>query len=349
MDDISPKISIIVPVYNVEQYLTKCIESILAQNFTNFELLLINDGSMDASGEICDDYAQKDDRVKVYHKENGGVSSARNLGIEQSLGEYICFVDSDDWLEQEYIDAFFLDNIGDRKTLIIQDLLYDTIKGSSKRYYLKKEFLKTNQFLSAYTEYKILNYPSPYCKLYNAEIIKSNQIVFNINIHFAEDLLFFLNYIQYIDSVRFIDKAYYHYVDHNQNSLSKNYYSSENEYYIFSLIKYNLNVLSIRHKINIGIISSSQTYLETHLMRSITSLYRPKFRKKRNDRLFLLKEWASAENIKILSTYSGKYSIKSTLFPIFLLQKKHLILFDLFMNLMFTIRYRHERLWKKLV
>ena len=90
-------ISIIVPVYNVEKYLQRCIESILTQTETDFELLLIDDGSKDKSGLICDEYAQKDKRVNVIHKENGGVSSARNLGIEKANGEWMCFIDADDF------------------------------------------------------------------------------------------------------------------------------------------------------------------------------------------------------------------------------------------------------------
>ena len=94
----SPKVSIIVPVYNVEKYLHRCVDSILLQTFTDFELLLIDDGSTDKSVDICDKYALKDSRIRVFHKKNGGVSSARNLGIKKSNGVYILFVDSDDYL-----------------------------------------------------------------------------------------------------------------------------------------------------------------------------------------------------------------------------------------------------------
>lgn len=92
----APKISIIIPVYNVEQYLPHCIESILIQSFTDYELLLINDGSTDNSGSICDGYADRDSRVRVFHKKNGGVSSARNVGLDEATGEYVFFADADD-------------------------------------------------------------------------------------------------------------------------------------------------------------------------------------------------------------------------------------------------------------
>lgn len=97
---ISPVLSVIVPVYNVEEYLSRCIDSILSQTFTDFELILVDDGSQDRSGEICDEYAQKDSRVKVVHKTNGGQSSARNRGLDLAQGTYIAFVDSDDYISR---------------------------------------------------------------------------------------------------------------------------------------------------------------------------------------------------------------------------------------------------------
>lgn len=96
-------ISVIVPVYKVEKFLPQCIESLLGQTFSDFELILVDDGSPDNSGALCDTYAQKDSRIRVIHKENGGVSSARNAGLDAAKGEYICFADSDDWVEPEFL------------------------------------------------------------------------------------------------------------------------------------------------------------------------------------------------------------------------------------------------------
>ena len=102
-----PVVSIIVPVYNTEKFLHRCIDSILTQTYTDFELLLIDDGSKDSSGTICDEYAAKDVRVRVFHKENGGVSSARNMGLDNARGEWITFVDSDDWIDDNYLEALY--------------------------------------------------------------------------------------------------------------------------------------------------------------------------------------------------------------------------------------------------
>lgn len=102
-----PLISVIVPVYNVEEYLNKCVDSIINQTYKNIEILLIDDGSTDTSGAICDDYSQRYDNVKTYHKKNGGLSSARNFGIERASGEYLGFVDSDDYIHKEMYERLY--------------------------------------------------------------------------------------------------------------------------------------------------------------------------------------------------------------------------------------------------
>ena len=102
-----PLISVIVPVYNVEQYLRKCLDSVISQTYTNLEIILVDDGSTDLGGKICDDYASKDDRITVIHKVNGGLGFARNTGLEMCHGEYIMFVDSDDWLSVDAVRVLY--------------------------------------------------------------------------------------------------------------------------------------------------------------------------------------------------------------------------------------------------
>ncbi|MDN5479512.1 MAG: glycosyltransferase, partial [Chryseobacterium sp.] len=102
-----PKVSVIVPVYNVEKLLERCLNSVLNQSFQDFELLLIDDGSKDSSGQICDNYAKKDQRVRVWHIPNGGQSAARNLGIDNVYGTYIAFIDSDDFVELDYLEQLY--------------------------------------------------------------------------------------------------------------------------------------------------------------------------------------------------------------------------------------------------
>ncbi len=114
-----PLISIIVPIYNVEKYLSRCINSVLSQTITDFELLLIDDGSTDKSGDICDSYAQKDSRIKVFHKENGGVSAARNYGLDNARGEWIAFVDADDWIDKNMYHQMYNKAISSRADIVL--------------------------------------------------------------------------------------------------------------------------------------------------------------------------------------------------------------------------------------
>ena len=100
-------ISVIVPVFNVEKYICECIDSILAQTYSSFELILVDDGSEDRCGTICDEYKERDSRIRVFHKENGGLSSARNIGIDEAKGEFICFVDSDDSIRKDYLEILY--------------------------------------------------------------------------------------------------------------------------------------------------------------------------------------------------------------------------------------------------
>lgn len=100
----NPLISLIIPVYNVEKYLNKCMESVLAQTYDNFEVLLVDDGSTDSSGKMCDEYAKRDARIFVFHKENGGLSDARNYGVERASADWVSFIDSDDWVTEDYLE-----------------------------------------------------------------------------------------------------------------------------------------------------------------------------------------------------------------------------------------------------
>lgn len=203
----SPKISVIVPVYNVEKYLPRCIDSILSQTFTDFELILIDDGSPDNSGKICDEYAEKDSRVRVFHKPNGGVSSARNLGLDKASGEWITFIDSDDYIEQDFLDI----PSGVAEDLLLQN--YKFIKnGECKKYVNPKFVTPTNEVQ------KIINrnidkliFRVPWAKFFRRKIIIDNRISFIEGIKVGEDTIFVLDYLCFTKGICFLSNAYYVY------------------------------------------------------------------------------------------------------------------------------------------
>lgn len=217
------KISIIVPVYNVDKYLGECIESIINQTYNNIELILVNDGSEDKSKEICFKYMKNDSRIKYFFQKNKGVSSARNLGIEHSLGKYILFVDADDYLEKNAL-LVMLKNINDLDLLCF---------GYNEVYLNKTVSVNLEKKLNNLTEIetKILSDNKIggflWNKLFLTKIIKKNNLKFNEKIHFCEDLLFVTEYIKHCKKMRYVNICLYNY-RMRMSSASGHYYNKKN-------------------------------------------------------------------------------------------------------------------------
>lgn len=205
----NPKISIIVPVYNVEQYLPRCIDSILNQSFADFELLLIDDGSKDKSGAICDEYTAKDSRIRVFHKENGGVSSARNLGLDNSKGDYITFVDADDYLLPNTIKSKTID--GNYDLILLRRI--------PKSYFTH---YKRNLECSKISGYKIINafYYEIWGRIYRKNII--DNIRFKTSLAIGEDLEFVIKVLDNVKSLKISVETGGYYYYNNENSVMHN-------------------------------------------------------------------------------------------------------------------------------
>lgn len=200
------KISVIIPVYNAEDHLEECIQSVLNQNFPDFELLLINDGSTDNSGAICDKYSAKDKRVKVFHQENEGVSTARNLGIEKAIGEWITFIDSDDYIFENYFNP--IKEYSDQD-LILVNLNIEKESEEEKVLSFENQKYELNEFLKRYHLYP--HFPGPCGKFFKTSIIKNNQLRFNKKMDFGEDALFNLQYIFKCNKIASTNSSTYFY------------------------------------------------------------------------------------------------------------------------------------------
>ena len=215
----TPKISVIVPVYNVEQYLPRCIDSILDQTFTDFELLLIDDGSKDKSGEICDNYAKKDSRIRVFHKENGGVSSARNLGLYNAKGKYIAFIDADDWVENEYLRIMYKHGEEECADIISSDFFLDNTEIQSL--YIKQDYNNNRiNIIRDLLQNKLGGYL--WNKLVKRELYITNKFYFPEDIGIWEDLLILIQLFLAATQTYYLPNAYYHYVRYNTSSAMSN-------------------------------------------------------------------------------------------------------------------------------
>lgn len=213
-----PLVSVIVPVYKAEAYLHKCVDSLLAQTMTDFEVLLIDDGSPDRSGAICDEYAAKDSRIRVFHKENGGVASARQVGIENVRGEYTIHADPDDWVEPTMLEELYAKAKKDDADMVICDYYVYTRNNISYNSQSVKDLSASNIIVSLF--YGIL-YGSLCNKLVNTKCFKNYNIIFDKSVSVGEDLLFCLNLLKTsIYKVSYLSKAYYYYdIQVNKNSL----------------------------------------------------------------------------------------------------------------------------------
>lgn len=187
------KISVVVPIYNVEKYLDKCIESILGQTFSDFELILVDDGSPDRCPQMCDDWAEKDERIRVIHKENGGVVDARNRGIAQAIGEYTAFVDSDDWVEPEFLQTLYCEITKQNADMV--QCAYQRVSPGEVRTFsgepitLDREKIETLLLPEiAADKLKLLN--NSLCnKLYRTELLKKTIYLLDKRILMGEDFL----------------------------------------------------------------------------------------------------------------------------------------------------------------
>ncbi len=214
-------ISVIVPVYKVERFLPKCIESILAQRNGNFELLLIDDGSPDNSGKICDEYAAKDPRIKVFHTPNGGVSAARNVGLDNATGDWLSFVDSDDWVDPQYLDLpeelLTSDVIQKPYNIYLED---DTLAvvADIKSSYTLNSFEQIAHFFVKYRSNALWD------KLISRRVVADRR--FDTSLSVGEDFLFFLSCLSDIKSYSFSTRGAYNYL-RRQGSVMSEVSSSE--------------------------------------------------------------------------------------------------------------------------
>lgn len=239
-----PLISVIVPVYNVEPYLTQCINSILKQKYKNFELLLVDDGSKDGSGDICDSYLKQDRRVRVFHKANGGVSSARNLGLNNADGKWVAFVDSDDIVTPDYLsDLYRYVNGRDDVDLVIEkfSVFQDGSEVSPERLKLHSTNLEeyvTADFRSLVVDNDLVINCQSFSKLFKLRIIRDNALRFPTVLSFAEDYYFVFNYLMHVgNKVVCADAANYFYRNRTGSLVKVGFGDFKKGYQNYVLIK----------------------------------------------------------------------------------------------------------------
>lgn len=226
------RITVIIPVYNIEKYLQQCVESVLNQTFSDLEIILVNDGSTDSSAEICDAISQKDQRIIVIHQKNAGVSAARNAGIRKASGDYLTFVDSDDWIEKEmYKTMLETAQANDAPDVVMCDFM--TVSGQEKikigsqlrtGTYHKKEIIKEIYPTLLVTEdFGRIPIVSTWNCLFRTELIKKYALFFDEELRYSEDYLFMAAVMTNTESYYYLKDFYFYNYRQIEDSRSKKY------------------------------------------------------------------------------------------------------------------------------
>lgn len=220
-----PSVSIIVPVYNAEKTIERCVNSILNQTYKDFELLLLDDGSTDGSGMICDDYAKRDGRVRVCHKENSGVSDTRNQGIDMAEGEYLQFVDSDDWIIPEATGFFFRAAAEHGCDMVIGDFYRVIGERVAQKGTIEKDGILERKDYAA----RMMRKPADFYygvlwnKFYRSSIIREHQIKMDRTVSWCEDFLFNMEYVRHINTIYVLKVPMYYYVKTRDSLVSQGF------------------------------------------------------------------------------------------------------------------------------
>lgn len=211
------RVAIIIPVYNSEEYLPKCIESVKSQTYTNWELILVDDGSTDASGKICDQYQSTDKRIKVIHQANGGQTAARKSGIKEAESELVIFIDSDDWVDDTYLETLMTayEEADDENVLIVCDLTYENEYGVIKKPIIKGCFDISKEVLPVYLwhidrDLSFVNH-SLSGKIFRTDLVRQKIVLVREEIKYGEDALLLCHILMELNKVIKIGRAGYHY------------------------------------------------------------------------------------------------------------------------------------------
>ncbi len=321
-----PRITVIIPIYNAESILRRCLDSILAQTFTDFECLLIDDGSKDRSGEICDEYARKDSRVKVFHKENGGVSSARNVGLDNARGEWVTFVDSDDWTGERLLSNLISHtNNNPNVELVISFSEYIFNNGHREENYNARMVDKAN-FQILFSEYDMSWHTGPWAKLYCKQVIDSKNLRFSENMNIGEDAVFFYSYLSQIDGLYVSSDTDYKYNVDTEGSLTKRVFSLKSEMSgCHRIIEAVDNLLNNGNKWEEKAVNSLCWLKATYMRRVLTALYHNKVDRKTRRTVFRQIDGNFYATYIYDSSFKGKiltYFVKNKLFLLYDIVRK---------------------------
>lgn len=334
---IDPKVSVIVPVYNAQKHIGRCIDSILNQTFREFEIIIINDGSKDKSSIICDNYARQYDNITVIHKENEGVSIARNIGISIAKGQYITFVDSDDYIDNTFLE-YSVNKMDNDIDLYISGLVMETFNG--------EDIIKKDEYLGKNYEYSVkkllenlnIDYPlicicGPWCKIYRKSILEEYNIKFNEELSLGEDTSFNIDYLSKCNKIYFSNEYFYHYRRENENSLFSRY--NKDNYEVHKMVYDKMRLLYNQ----VNCCNESMNRFEKMYIDLLIGCIHYEFRHDSKRKKEVIKNIKNNKFIKAYKFKSDKTNFKQNILILLLKTKSTFII-----NLIFKLKYMKRTL-----
>lgn len=280
----SEKVSVIIPVYNVEKYLNRCVDSVINQTYKNLEIILVDDGSPDNCSRLCDEYAEKDDRVNVIHKENGWLSSARNAGMDIMTGDYVTFIDSDDYVKENMIERM-VELMKEHNADVVQvGYCSDENEFYNDKTDFSEKIIEGNDNIKAFIDG--IMYVMAWGKLYHSKTIADFRFLENLRC--VEDEEFGLRFYKNVNKTVLCDEKMYFYFQENQNSIMKNIMKNREKELLRLDTFYNVYTLAEERE------------------KECKWLYEYLFQGKVKKTLFYLKHTVRSENFKLYAEFRNK-------------------------------------------
>ena len=311
-------ISIIVPVYQVEEYLSQCIESIIRQTYKDIEIILVDDGSLDSSGDICDKFARTDNRIKVIHTKNGGVSKARNIGLKNACGKYICFIDSDDYVKEDYIERLFelcIENDSDISICGVIDIENGQVKNKSKA--INTVYSSTQAIKEVFEEKNF--YCVMWAKMFKKRLFEYYNFCEDTAV--AEDLQIIYKIFDEASSIAINTKECLYYYRVREGSTQNSKFNKNHEKEL-EILEEAIVYLRDKHKEILGSVVKKYVSVSYRLIKKsiIDGKYKKQFAVKVKNGI---KKYRKELKIKDLKTYIKIYILLYGQWAIKILTKKH--------------------------
>lgn len=328
-----PKVSIVIPIYNVEKYIDTCLKNICNNELTDIEIICVDDGSLDDSGMICDNYAKQDKRIKVIHKNNGGVSSARNVGMTIASGEYLYFLDPDDEMHSSMLSIML--NIAKQKDCQVVVCGYKTIPDAKvviPQFQLNKPITPIEMIVSNCKIYSNNDLCFSWRFLFQTKIIKDNNLSFNEKVHIGEDTIFNFSAILKARRIFVIDKPFYYYTVNNENSAMKASYKKDLESCLIEQynVKKKLTSDNNLNKYKSYMDDMALSYINIFLPMMIKNIYNGPEKDKKRAIKRILNYDMFRDSCKQIGFFYKCYSFKEYLVYIAIKYRLYLILYELY-------------------